>query len=45
MKPCPNKDENKKRCACTYEPCERRGVCCECVAYHRKKGDKPACMR
>lgn len=44
-KSCPSKEENKKDCPCTYEPCSRKGVCCECVAYHRKNGDRPACMR
>jgi hypothetical protein len=42
---CPNQEKNKKDCPCTYEPCSRKGVCCECIAYHRKNGDKPACMR
>ena len=43
MKECPNRKENIKSCNCTYEPCERKGVCCECVAYHRKSGQLPAC--
>ena len=25
---------NRKKCTCTYEPCSRKGICCECVAYH-----------
>ncbi|MFH0861869.1 MAG: DUF6485 family protein [Candidatus Altiarchaeota archaeon] len=33
---------NLKACNCTY-PCERRGLCCECVAYHRKRNELPAC--
>ena len=41
MKPC-SSESNKKRCNCTY-PCERKGVCCECVAYHRAMGELPAC--
>ncbi len=28
---------------CTYEPCPRKGVCCECIAYHRRNGELPAC--
>ena len=31
------------KCACTY-PCDRRGNCCACVAYHRPKGQFPACF-
>lgn len=38
-----NKQENLSHCNCTYEPCSRKGVCCECVAYHRKAGELPAC--
>ena len=30
------------RCNCTY-PCSRKGKCCECVVYHRKRGELPAC--
>ncbi len=33
---------NRKNCNCTY-PCERKGKCCECVAYHRRRGELPAC--
>jgi hypothetical protein len=36
------KEENAKNCNCTY-PCERKGICCECVAYHRERGELPAC--
>lgn len=25
---------NKIRRNCTYEPCPRRGKCCDCIAYH-----------
>lgn len=35
-------DQNKASCNCTY-PCERKGVCCECVAYHRDRKELPAC--
>jgi len=30
-------------CTCTY-PCENRGNCCDCVAYHRVRGEFPACF-
>ena len=32
----------KKECNCTY-PCDKHGVCCECIAYHRKRNELPAC--
>lgn len=34
---------NKKRCNCTYEPCSRKGICCECIAYHLRMDELPAC--
>lgn len=37
------KAENMKDCNCTYEPCSRKGVCCECIAYHKSNGELPAC--
>ena len=41
---CPNKEKNLKRCNCTYEPCERKGICCECIAYHASMKQLPACF-
>ncbi len=35
---------NRTRCTCTYEPCSRKGVCCECIAYHRSLGEAPGCL-
>jgi len=37
------KDLNKKSCNCTYEPCPRKGICCECIKYHRENNELPAC--
>ena len=36
------KDQNRTFCNCTY-PCSRKGNCCECLTYHRKNGELPAC--
>jgi len=36
------KEANKKRCNCTFS-CSRKYVCCDCVEYHRKQGELPAC--
>ena len=41
---CPNLKANLAGCTCTYEPCSRKGKCCECIAYHRKTGDLPGCV-
>lgn len=38
-----NKERNLRNCNCTCEPCSRKGVCCDCIAYHRKSGELPAC--
>lgn len=37
-------NENMKNCNCTYEPCSRKGLCCECMSYHRDMGELPACF-
>ena len=29
-------------CNCSY-PCSRKGICCECLSYHRSRGELPAC--
>ncbi|MDD3766877.1 MAG: DUF6485 family protein [Eubacteriales bacterium] len=31
------------KCPCTYS-CRRHGKCCECVAYHQRSGEFPACF-
>jgi hypothetical protein len=35
---------NKARCNCTYEPCSRKGKCCECISYHLENEELPACV-
>jgi hypothetical protein len=37
-----NIEVNKKNCNCSY-PCNRRGICCECISYHKSNGELPAC--
>ncbi len=34
---------NKQRCNCSYDPCSRKGVCCECLSYHLAMKELPAC--
>jgi len=36
--------KNRSRCNCTYEPCSRKGVCCDCLAYHWRNRELPACL-
>jgi len=35
---------NKAKCPCTYEPCSRKGKCCECISYHLGFDELPACV-
>jgi len=37
------KEENLKMCTCTYS-CSRKGIYCECVEYHRRARQIPACF-
>jgi len=37
------KETNLKSCNCTYEPCNRKGVCCECIRYHLESRELPGC--
>jgi hypothetical protein len=34
--------KNLKSCNCTYEPCPRKGNCCQCLSYHRNMAELPA---
>lgn len=40
---CPQQVHNKAHCNCSYEPCSRKGNCCECIRYHRAMNELPAC--
>ncbi|HOX23724.1 MAG TPA: DUF6485 family protein [Elusimicrobiales bacterium] len=37
------KSDNTKTCTCTYSPCPRKGLCCECISYHRSNDELPGC--
>ena len=43
MTDCANKKRNSQDCNCTYSGCDKHGVCCECIRYHRNRGELPAC--
>jgi hypothetical protein len=34
----------KKRCNCSYPGCARKGICCDCLAYHLSSRQLPACV-
>ena len=37
-------EQNKDKCNCTYEPCSKKGICCECIRYHWQSGELQACF-
>ncbi|MBM4466085.1 MAG: hypothetical protein FJ014_11130 [Chloroflexi bacterium] len=43
MREC-TQETNLAKCTCTYEPCSRKGLCCECIMYHKKYGELPGCL-
>lgn len=38
------KEPNLKTCNCSYEPCSRKGICCNCIAYHLPQRQLPGCF-
>ena len=38
-----NQEKNLVNYNCTYEPCSRKGICCECISYHLRMRELPAC--
>jgi hypothetical protein len=43
MRECRSK-QNLANCNCTWEPCSRKGICCECLTYHWSQHELPACF-
>ncbi len=37
------KEQTIKSCGCSYDPCPRKGICCECLKYHLQKRELPGC--
>ena len=37
------KERNRKNCNCSYDPCARKGICCDCLSYHLGNRELPAC--
>ena len=36
------KDRNKSFCSCSFS-CSKKGVCCDCLQYHKRMGELPGC--
>ncbi len=43
MAECPERERNLANCNCTYEPCSKKGKCCDCLRYHLAMKQLPAC--
>ncbi|MEJ6949916.1 hypothetical protein [Natronospora cellulosivora (SeqCode)] len=41
---CPNIPVNKEDCKCASTTCNRHGLCCACIEYHRNNGGTPGCL-
>jgi hypothetical protein len=41
---CPNLKANLAGCTCSYTSCDKTGLCCQCVSYHRQMGQIPGCF-
>lgn len=37
------KEKNLTKCNCSYPSCPRKGACCDCLSYHLKSRQLPAC--
>ncbi len=37
------KETNLPHCNCSYAPCSKKGVCCDCLSYHLSQRQLPAC--
>lgn len=37
-------EANSESCTCTYTSCGKRGMCCECLQSHFKRGELPGCL-
>ena len=37
------KSSNLQQCNCSYTPCSRKGICCDCIRYHLSMRELPAC--
>lgn len=38
------KASNLENCNCSYTPCARKGICCDCISYHLRMRELPACV-
>lgn len=39
-----NISKNIEHCGCTYPSCSKKGLCCECISYHKALGELPGCL-
>ena len=39
-----HQDRNRADCNCSYDPCPRKGTCCDCLKYHVRLRQLPGCV-
>ncbi|MEN8119169.1 MAG: DUF6485 family protein [Bacteroidota bacterium] len=37
------KEINLQKCNCSYGSCNKTGICCDCISYHLRMRELPAC--
>lgn len=40
---CKKSENINNNCNCSYQGCPRKGICCECIKYHLRSRQLPAC--
>ena len=35
---CINFERNLENCPCTNDECDKKGICCECILFHKENG-------
>lgn len=36
-------NQNEQNCNCSYQPCPNKNSCCDCLRYHLRSRELPAC--
>jgi hypothetical protein len=37
------KNMNLDQCNCSFGSCSHKGICCDCISYHLRSRELPAC--
>lgn len=39
-----NLEKNQELCTCSYDPCDKKEKCCECIRSHWSRRELPGCL-